>query len=36
MSNSGFIIIGKDILRDNNLNIYEKYFLVALKSFDHK
>lgn len=36
MSNSGFTIIDNNILRDNNLNIYEKYFLVALKSFDHK
>lgn len=36
MSNSGFTIIDNNILRDNDLNIYEKYFLVALKSFDHK
>ena len=36
MSNSGFTIIDNNILRDNDLNIYEKYFLVALKSFDHR
>ena len=36
MKNSGFTIINNDILRDDNLNIYEKYFLMALKSFDHK
>ena len=36
MNNSGFTIIDNNILRDDNLNIYEKYFLVALKSFDHK
>ncbi len=36
MNNSGFTIIDNNILRDNNLNMYEKYFLVALKSFDHK
>lgn len=36
MNNSGFTIIDNNILKDNNLNIYEKYFLVALKSFDHK
>lgn len=36
MKNSGFTIIDNNILRDDNLNIYEKYFLMTLKSFDHK
>lgn len=36
MSNSGFTIIDNNILRDNNLNMYEKYLLIILKSFDHK
>ena len=36
MKNNGFTIIGNNILKDDNLNIYEKYFLIALKSFDHK
>lgn len=36
MSNSGFTIIDNNILRDSNLNMYEKYLLIILKSFDHK
>ena len=36
MNNSGFTIIDNNILRDNNLNMYEKYLLIILKSFDHK
>ena len=36
MNNSGFTIIDNNILRDDNLNMYEKYLLIILKSFDHK
>ena len=36
MSSNGFTRVSNMILNDSDLNIYEKYFIIALKSFDYK
>lgn len=36
MSINGFTRVSNMILKDNDLNIYEKYFIIALKSFDYR
>ncbi|MCD2502319.1 hypothetical protein LQE93_11060 [Clostridium sp. NSJ-145] len=36
MSSNGFTRVSNMILNDSELNIYEKYFIIALKSFDYK
>ncbi len=36
MRGKGYTVISNKILNDSSLNIYEKYFIIALKSFDHK
>ena len=32
----GFTVINNDVFKDTNLNMQERYFLIVLKTFDHK